>query len=1088
MRTSKLLGAALVAVAAVVVPVQGPAVAGPPGPDRPSSAPPPAQPGSPRSGDTIALGPSYGRVSLRTGPVSVPKGTGPENGATFTSFGLTDRVALGVNAGSGNLLLRTNDLTLPGISGDVVLGAAYNSLLVGSEVESGAFGRGWRSRAGADVKLLKGGDGSMTYLAADGVVGRFTPTSSGYTTPGQFKGTLAIVGDGWRFTENDSGRESYFTADGLLDRTLDRNDNITDYTYNAAGELTRVMSDRGATGARTVTVSWSGGKLTRIDQTGDASAARSVQYAYNGRGNLAQILPSSGRAVRFGYDTSQRVNKITTAFGTEPGTETRIDYDSQHRVSAVTRVLVSESDDDEGSLAVTRWAYLSATETRTADANTDLTKRVTDVPHTRYTVNDEKRVTEAVDPAGKTRSKVYTPYHDVTSSTDGTGQSTTHTYGANGQQSRTRTSTPTGASTSTAYGNAPTSTNPTAGFQPSATTDAQQNQSTYTYNGAGNRLSATNAEAAQADVDYNADGTVRTTTDPANTGNPSRYAYNADKQLLSVTPPTGNSLGRRDFTYDAYGRLRTATDGAGRTLAYEYDTDDRTTRISYSDGTAAVGLRYDGAGNLTQRTDALGSETFVFDRLNRLIQRGSATYPYKYTYDPVGNLTRLQAPGRGATDYRYDDRNLLTEMSVDDSWMFYRFTYDDEGRRTGTRLLGPSAGPATVASTQNTYDHSGRLTRTTSKRWQKVNGADQESTVHDVSFCYAKRVGTAACSTDKAQDTGIRQWATEHHRGGAVQVYTYDRSNRLTRATSLASGAYDYTYDGNGNRTSVKLNGTETQRLTFNSANQITTSGYTYDGAGNQTAGSRAAGATYNAAGQTTGVDTSSGRYTFEYAGGDQTELDSARSGSDYSHYNWGRMGGNGVPTLQEYLAGPDSHFIESDGSGTPIGLQVHTKSNDTWQGYFLVLDGLGSVVGLVDRQGALAGTYTYDPYGRTTATVTNDPVVTGFGLGFAGGLRKGSLVKFGQRWYDTETGRFTQQDPSGLEPNRYAYAAANPVNYTDPTGLLTRCGGMSILVGLAVTLMFGPAGALGVLGTTLSFAASTGVSMGFAALCTDAP
>ncbi len=46
-----------------------------------------------------------------------------------------------------------------------------------------------------------------------------------------------------------------------------------------------------------------------------------------------------------------------------------------------------------------------------------------------------------------------------------------------------------------------------------------------------------------------------------------------------------------------------------------------------------------------------------------------------------------------------------------------------------------------------------------------------------------------------------------------------------------------------------------------------------------------------------------------------------------------------------------------------------------------------------------------------------------------------------GGRYYEASVGRFTQWDPepgSAYEPlsyNRYVYVAANPVNYTDPTG-----------------------------------------------------
>jgi RHS repeat-associated protein len=1055
-RPSIMFSVAVLSAAAVVVPVGGPAGAAP-ATARTVAVPP--QPGSPRSGSKIALGPSNGVVSTLAGPVSTPKGTGPEHNATFTSFDLSDRIKLQVNAGSGNLLIRSTDVVLPGIQDNLVLGAAYNSLLVGSDLQIGAYGRGWRSRAGADVKLIEADDKSVTYVAADGIVGRFTANGTGYDTPKQFKGTLTKDGSGWKFTENEGGRELYFTSAGLLDRAEDRNNNLTDYTYNAAGELTKVVTDRGATGAKTATVSYTNGRLTRIVQAVDASNSRQIQYSYDSRGNLAQILPSSGHAVKFGYDTSQRVNKITTGLSSEPGTETRVEYDSQHRVSAVTRVIANESvDNPDGRLAISRWAYLSSTETQLADANTDATKRVSDVSHTTYTVDDDKRITKTVDPDGHERSKTYTPYHDVASSTDALGKTNTSTYGANGGQSMTASSSPTGSGASASYANAATPTNPTGNFQPSSSTDSQKNNTTFAYNGAGNRTSAKNAEAAQADVDYNDDGTVKTATDPGNSGNPSKYAYDGSKQLSSITPPTGNNLGKREFTYDAFGRQRTATDGAGRTLTYEYDQDDRTTSISYSDGTTPVQFQFDGSGNPITRTDDRGTENFIFDRLNRLIQRGQEYYPSQYTYDPAGNLTKLHGDWRGDTVYSYDDRNLLTKMVVDGD-ATYTFVYDDDGRRTDTKLTVPGAGPATSASTHNTFDDSGRLTRTASKRWQRVNNADQESVVYDVSYCYAKRVGTSACSTAKADDTGLRQWQTENHRSGAVQVYTYDKSNRLTKATNLASGTYDYTYDSNGNRTSVKVNSTETQRLTFNSANQITTSGYTYDGAGNQpNGGSLTSNAVYNAAGQTRSTDVAAGStLDLNYLGSDQSQLDSAINGDDQTYYTWGRNDEHGQPMLDEYqVANYDAHFIERDGSGTVVGVRVYEKKSDSWINYFPVLDGLGSVVALVRADGNLAGTFTFDPYGRTTNVTANEPVVTYLALGYAGGLRYGNLIKFGQRWYDSTTGRFTQQDNLNTigDPgsgNRYAYAGDNPVNNTDPTGMISdgeSIDAMGLLIG----------------------------------------
>ena len=82
---------------------------------------------------------------------------------------------------------------------------------------------------------------------------------------------------------------------------------------------------------------------------------------------------------------------------------------------------------------------------------------------------------------------------------------------------------------------------------------------------------------------------------------------------------------------------------------------------------------------------------------------------------------------------------------------------------------------------------------------------------------------------------------------------------------------------------------------------------------------------------------------------------------------------------------------------------------------------------------------YGYDPYGH--ATYTSGSVANPWG--FAGGYTDSTgLIKFGTRYYDSGTGRWTQTDAEGesiTSPatlNPYIYASCNSVNATDPTGL----------------------------------------------------
>ncbi len=80
-------------------------------------------------------------------------------------------------------------------------------------------------------------------------------------------------------------------------------------------------------------------------------------------------------------------------------------------------------------------------------------------------------------------------------------------------------------------------------------------------------------------------------------------------------------------------------------------------------------------------------------------------------------------------------------------------------------------------------------------------------------------------------------------------------------------------------------------------------------------------------------------------------------------------------------------------------------------------------------------------------------------------------MYKFGIRYYDATTGRWTQRDPVGgslaetTKANPYVYANDDPVNMTDPTGkdALARCltgiviaGIIAIALGMIAIILTG--------------------------------
>ncbi|MFC8402743.1 RHS repeat-associated core domain-containing protein [Streptomyces griseoincarnatus] len=101
---------------------------------------------------------------------------------------------------------------------------------------------------------------------------------------------------------------------------------------------------------------------------------------------------------------------------------------------------------------------------------------------------------------------------------------------------------------------------------------------------------------------------------------------------------------------------------------------------------------------------------------------------------------------------------------------------------------------------------------------------------------------------------------------------------------------------------------------------------------------------------------------------------------------------------------------------------------------YYYLTDATGNVLGLVDDTGKRTHTYAYGPTGLPR-TAPNEAVSQPYR--YAGAyLDPTGLYKMGHRYYDPTLGRFTQPDPSGQETNPYLYAAGDPINHVDPSGL----------------------------------------------------
>lgn len=996
-------------------------------------------------------------AGLPAGP-SVTGLTGLRPNATTLSFPVSDRVSATVDVGTGNLNVGADLLDLAGVQSTASIGVSFNSrdTTAGSGAASSMEGPGWTWGLAGAGSLSQQSNGTIDYTAGDGTVWPFALSGSVYTSPAGLKAVLEKDPYG-NFTLTFKQSSTVMTFDALGNPTgvKDRNGNRTAISITSATAAS-VTSTAGPSGGRTANLVYSqttvGGYpaySTSVSQA-SGSATRAATVTQSSNGTITAITAASGGTTSFAY-TSGLVTRITNPLGAT----TSFTYDSSRRVTQVDQ---SNTTTGAAGTSTTRFSYPSATSTLVADPNTSTSTAVAAGAHTAYTTDSNDMVTKTVDPVGRERSSTYTTQGlDTASSTTGasgssTASTSTYGYTANNGLSRTSATGQGGNQSTAAYSNTASSSQ----YMPSSTTTdantaSSSNQSSYTYNGSGNMLSTTSntatgstasSTAVTSTVTRNSNGTIATATAPGNGSNATTYTY-TDGQLTTMTPVTGSSLGAKTYGYDPFGRLRTQTDGAGRSTTYTYDDDDRVLSTAFSDGTGTVTNTWDNAGRLTKQVSDGGTIANTYDQLGQLLSTANTSSggTIGYGYDKAGNNTSLRDT-RGTTTQTFDASGVLLSTTypkgTDVSSTYFKT--DDNGRRTDEWLQSNATQSAWAAHTHTSFDASGRISRVFAEK----GPASGPTTQMNVYYCYNTAGSATSCGTATNTDMSKLQW-TYNTVNGQTTRFSYDGMGRLTKVAesggSDTNNTYTYTYDARGNRLTAIVTGstTSSQTLTYNAANQITSSGYSYDGAGNMTASPNAT-YTYNAAEQMTKAVVNGASSYYTYAGASQNAVltETVGGGSVYK-VAYGRTDQVGNPTIAQYQVGSLTAYVESD-PATGQATMLHSSSDIAC---LYVYDGLGSPVALLTDFSSTSFQYKYDPYGLPTLQASSG----GNGVGqnpyaFKSGIqdRATGFVKYGQRWYNPTVGTWTQQDVldqplDKSNANRYSFAADDPINNSDPLG-----------------------------------------------------
>ena len=543
------------------------------------------------------------------------------------------------------------------------------------------------------------------------------------------------------------------------------------------------------------------------------------------------------------------------------------------------------------------------------------------------------------------------------------------------------------------------------------------------------------------------------------TGDKTATAAAADRangQLIALRPAGGGGGG---------------STGAGTKLRYDYHPDGSLWRY------------YDGAGRATTYGyDPLGRQTTVTDPLNRTTTNG---------YDPAGRLISKQDPGgncaavpkTACTTLTYDDAGQLTKIDYSDpATPDVTNVYDNLGRRTA---MTDGTGTSTWQ-----WDSLGRLTRSVDGAGKTVGyGYDRRSNV--TSITYPGSTGTVLRTVD---DTGrlwkVKDWlnnetvfnydpngflTSQAYPNGTKATNTPDAAGRLmgishapTATPSSPFASFSYGRDNVNQVQSVASAGVPTDNRTYGYTpmNQLSSDNggtYAYDNADNLTGFPSGANLAHDAANQLVSLTSTAGTTTFGYdsRGNRTTVTPPAGPASTLTYDQANRLKGHNTANatyayngeglrMSKTVAGATTGFTWDVAQGLPLLLVDGTTNyvygpgglplqqiTSAGQVTYYHQDQLGSTRALTNSSGTVVATYTYDPYGNlagSTGTATNP-------FRYAGQYTdpETGYQYLRARYYDPSTAQFLTRDPiEDVTRSAYAYVNGNPLNATDPTGLIS--------------------------------------------------
>jgi RHS repeat-associated protein len=353
----------------------------------------------------------------------------------------------------------------------------------------------------------------------------------------------------------------------------------------------------------------------------------------------------------------------------------------------------------------------------------------------------------------------------------------------------------------------------------------------YTYDAEGNKLQSTDEIGVVTTYTYTPINLVSKVSYSSSKAPTVTDTYDADGNKVAMSDGTGSS----SYTFDPFGELTSAENGASQTIVYAYNADGEVTGITYPlpsgsswASTDTVAYGYDNADLLGSVTDFNNNSISISNTADGLPYSetlGSSGDTISTTYDPTDSPSAINLKSGSTTllGFSYSDAPSGATLAETDTPTSSQspadYTYSAQSRVT-------SMTPGTGSTLNYGFDASGGLTTL-------PNGATG-------SYDYAGELTSSVLSgttTNFIYDAdGERLFAKQGLT--TIAQASWNGAGDLTSYSEAGTGMSTAAYDGNGLRASETSSPGGTQSFVWNMTSSVpsllmdSTNAYIFAGSG----------------------------------------------------------------------------------------------------------------------------------------------------------------------------------------------------------------------------------------------------------------